>query len=338
MADVLILLWSALTGLFRSRARLEAEILVLRQQINVLRRKSPKRSVFSNFDRLVLVGLFRLVPGIVDALAIVRPETVIRWHRAGFRSFWRWKSIRRGGRPRVPLEIRRLIRDMSLANPLWGAPRIHGELLKLGIDVGQTSVAKYMARGRRGPSQGWRTFLCNHADGVASMDLFVVPTVSFRLLYGFLVLRHGRRRIMWLGVTANPTAEWIARQLTEACGWEAAPDYIVRDRDCVYGKAYVRRLHAMGIRDRPTAPRSPWQNPYAERLIGSIRREVLDHVIVFGERHLRQGLSSYMTYHNEARTHLSLNKDAPVPRTVQGVGKIFAKPHLGGLHHQYVRI
>jgi transposase InsO family protein len=165
-----------------------------------------------------------------------------------------------------------------------------------------------------------------------------VPTVSFRLLYGFLVLRHRRRRLMWLGVTANPTAEWIARQLTEACGWEAAPDYIVRDRDCIYGNAYARRLRAMGIRDRPTAPRSPWQNAYAERLIGSIRREVLDHVIVFGERHLRQVLSSYMTYHNEARTHLSLNKDSPVPRAVQGVGRIFAKPHLGGLHHQYVRI
>ena len=295
MVDVLILLWTALTSLFRSRVRLEAEILVLRQQINVLRRNSPKRAVFRTFDRLVFVALYRLTPTIVDALAIVRPETVVRWHRAGFRSFWRWKSRRRGGRPRVPLEIRRLIRDMSLANPLWGAPRVHGELLKLGIDVGQTSVAKYMARRRGGPSQGWRTFLSNHADGIASMDLFVVPTLSFRLLYGFLILRHRRRRIMWLGVTANPTTEWIARQLTEACGWEAAPDYVVRDRDCAYGEAFVRRLRAMGIRDRPTAPQSPWQNAYAERLIGSIRREVLDHVVVLGERHLRHLLRSYMT-------------------------------------------
>ena len=193
MVDVLMLLWTALTSLFRSRARLEAEILVLRQQINVLRRKSPKRSVFRPFDRLLFVGLCHFAPSIVDALAIVRPETVVRWHRAGFRSFW---HRRRGGRPSVPLEIRRLIRDVSLANPLWGAPRIHGELLKLGIDVGQTSVAKYMARRRGGPSQGWRTFLFNHADGIVSMDLFVVPTLSFRLLYGFLVLRHRRRRIM----------------------------------------------------------------------------------------------------------------------------------------------
>jgi hypothetical protein len=198
----------------------------------------------------------------------------------------------------VPLEIRWLIRDMSLANPLWGAPRIHGELLKLGIDIGQTSVAKYMAPEEARAVTGLEAFLCNHADGIASMDLFVVPSVSFRLLYGFLVLRHRRRQIMWLGVTANPTAGWIARQVTEACGWEAAPDYVVRDRDCVYGEAHVRRLRAMGIRDRPTAPRSPWRNAYAERLIGSIRREVLDHVIVFGERHLRHGLLSYMAYHN----------------------------------------
>ena len=237
MIDGLILLWAGFAGLFRSRARLEAEILVLRQQLNVLRRKSGRRFAFGHFDRLVFVGLYRLVPGIIDALAIVRPETVIGWHRAGFRSFWRWRSKGRRGRPQVRPEIRRLIRDMSLANPLWGAPRIHGELLKLGIDVGQTSVAKYMARGRRGPSQGWRTFLRNHADGIASMDLFVVPTLSFRPLYGLLVLRHQRRRLMWLGVTANPTAEWIARQVTEACGWEAAPGHMVRDRDSAYGAA-----------------------------------------------------------------------------------------------------
>src|SRR6202140_4876074 len=305
MVDVLVLLWSALTSLFRSRVRLEAEILVLRQQISVLRRTSRKRFVFGTFDRLVFVGLYRLVPGIVDALSIVRPKTVVRWHRAGFRLFWRWKSRRRGGRPRIPLEIRKLIRNMSLANPLWGAPRIHGELLKLGIDVGQTSVAKYMAQRRGGPSQGWRTFLCNHADGIACMDLFVVPTLSFRLLYGLLILRHRRRQIMWLGVTANPTAEWIARQVTEALGWGAAPDHGVRDRDRAYGKAVIRRLRAMGIRDRPTAPRSPWQNAYAERLIGSIRREALDHVVVLGERHLRHVLLSYMDYYNRASEHPS---------------------------------
>ena len=338
MRDIFNLIWWAVVGLFRSRASLEAEILTLRHQLNVMRRKSPKRFAFSNLDRLVFTGLYRLVPRAVNALMIVNPETVIGWHRAGFRSFWRWKSRCRGGRPKVQFEIRQLIRDMSLANPLWGAPRIHGELLKLGIDVGQTSVAKYMAKQRRPPSQGWKTFLRNHADGIASIDLFVVPTVSFRLLYGLLILRHGRRHMLWLGVTAHPTAEWIARQLTEACGWEPAPGYIVRDRDRVYGEIFTRRLRAMGIRDRPTAPRSPWQNGHTERLIGSIRRECLDHVIVFGERHLRHVLLSYMQYYNGVRTHLSLNKDAPVPRAVQAVGRILPTPILGGLHHQYARI
>jgi transposase InsO family protein len=227
---------------------------------------------------------------------------------------------------------------MSLVNPLWGAPRIHGELLKLGIDVGQTSVAKYMARRRRPPSEGWKTFLRNHADGIASIDLFVVPTISLRLLYAFLILRHGRRQILWPRVTAHPTAEWIARQLTEACGWEPAPRFIIRDRDCIYGVLFKQRLRAMGIRDRPTAPRSPWQNGHAERLIGSIRRECLDHVVVFGERHLHHILLSYMQYYNGARTHLSLKKDAPISRAVQAVGRILPTPILGGLHHRYVRI
>ncbi len=226
---------------------------------------------------------------------------------------------------------------MSIANSLWGAPRIHGELLKLGIDVGQTTVAKYMAKHRRPPTQGWKTFLYNHADGIASMDLFVAPTISFRLLYGLLILKHGRRQILWLGVTAHPTAEWIARQLTEAYGWTAAAQYMVRDRDAVYGDIFIRRLRAMGIRDRPTAARSPWQNGYAERLIGSIRRECLDNVVVFGERHLRHLLGSYQKYYNDARTHLSLDKDAPVSRAIETVGSIIAKPLLGGLHHQYVR-
>ena len=198
--------------LIRSRAALEAEIWMLRQQINILRRTAPKKHAFSAIDRLIFVGLYRLFPKIRDALAIVKPETVVRWHRAGFRSYWRWKSRPRGGRPTVPLEIRELIREMSIANPLWGAPRIHGELLKLGIEIGQTSVAKYMARRRGPPSQGWKTFLRNHADGIAAMDLFVVPTISFRLLYGLLIMGHGRRQILWFGVTAHPTAEWIANQ------------------------------------------------------------------------------------------------------------------------------
>ncbi len=211
----------------------------------------------------------------------------------------------------MPLEVRRLIREMSIANPLWGAPRIHGELLKLGIDIGQTSVAKYMVRRRGPPSQGGKTFLHNHADGIAAMDLFVVPTISFRVLYGLLILGHGRRQILWFGVTAHPTAEWMANQMTEACSWEQPPRYQIRDRDGAYGEIFVRRLRSMGIRDRPTSPRSPWQNGYAEQLIGSIRRECADRIIVLGERHLRHVLLSHMKYYNETRTPLSLEKDTP---------------------------
>ena len=218
------------------------------------------------------------------------------------------------------------------------APRIHGELLKLGIAIGQTSVAKYMARRRGPPSQGWRTFLRNHADGIAAMDLFAVPTISFRLLYGLLILRHERRRLLWLETTTHPTAEWIAQQLTESCGWGEAPRYLIRDRDRCFGEVFVRRVRVMGIRDRPTPPRSPWQNGYAERLIGSIRRECIDHVIVFDECHLRHLLRSYLNYYNETRTHLSLDKDAPISRGIEAVGRIFARPVFGGLHHQYVRI
>jgi len=241
-----MLIWCAVVGLVRSRVALQAEILVLRHQLNVLRRKSPKRVALSNIDRLVFVGLCRLAPKVLDALKILKPETVIRWHRAGFRAYWRWKSRPRVGRPTTSADVRQLIREMSVANPLWGAPRIHGELLKLGIDVGQT-------------------FLRNHADAIASMDMFVVPTISFRLLYGFLILQHSRRELLWLGVTAHPNAEWIARQLTEACGWDEAPRYMIRDRDGAYGEAFIRRLRAMGIRDRPISARSPWQNGYADR-------------------------------------------------------------------------
>ena len=338
MVELFKLLCSAVIGLFRSRASLEAENVALRHQLNVLRRQSPKRPTLSAIDRLIFVGLYRFAPSIREALRIVEPETVIRWHRASFRLFWRWKSRSRPGRPKVASEIRQLIHEMSLANPLWGAPRIRGELLKLGIDVGQTSVAKYMAKRRRPPSQGWKTFLRNHADGIVAMDLFVVPTLSFRLLYGLLIMQQSRRLMLWLGVTEHPTAGWIAQQVTEACGWDKAPRYLIRDRDRVYGEIFKRRLCAMGIRDKPTAPRSPWQNGHCERLIGSIRRECLDHVVVLGERHLRHVLHSYLEYYNGARTHLALSKDAPIPRAVKPVDANSSAPILGGLHHKYVRI
>jgi transposase InsO family protein len=241
------------------------------------------------------------------------------------------------GRVRITTELRALIRRMSVENPLWGAPRIHGELLKLGFEVAQSSVAKYMVKRRGPPSQGWRTFLCNHAPDIAAMDLFVVPTLGFDLLYAFVIVRLDRRDLVWINVTANPTAEWVARQITEAFPWDEAPHYLIRDRDRIYGSVVTRRLRAMGIRDKPTAPASPWQNGFAERLIGSIRRECVDYIIVLGEAHLRRILKSYARYYNETRTHLALGKDAPVSRPVQRTGVISSCAILGGLHHHYAR-
>ena len=235
-------------------------------------------------------------------------------------------------------EVRALIREISIANPIWGAPRIHGELLKIGIDVSQSTAAKYMVRGGRPTSQGWLTFLRNHADGIAAIDLFVVPTIGFRLLFGLVILNHDRRKIVHVAATYHPTSEWIARQIVEAFPWETAPRYLLRDRDGAYGKIFRKRLSAMGIRDRPVAPRSPWQNAYVERVIGSIRRDLLDHVIVMGEGHLRQLLRDYADYYNDYRTHLGLNKDTPLGRSVHDHGRITAVPKLGGLHHAYVRI
>jgi transposase InsO family protein len=222
--------------------------------------------------------------------------------------------------------------------PLWGAPRIHGELLKLGFEVAQSSVAKYMVKRRTPPSQGWRTFLRNHAPDIAAMDLFVVPTVGFDLLYAFVIVRLDRRDLVWINVTANPTAEWVARQITEAFPWNEAPRYLIRDRDRIYGSVVRRRLRAMGIRDKPTAPASPWQNGFVERLIGSIRRECVDHIIILGEAHLRRILRSYACYYNGIRTHRSLGKDAPISRPVQRAGSLKTFPILGGLHHHYLRV
>ena len=317
---------------------MEAEILVLRQQVNVLRRRMRKRPALTNIDRLLLVWLCRWFPSTVDALDIIRPETVIRWHRLGFRAYWRWRSRNRVGRPKVPVELRTLIREMSQANPLWGAPRIHGELLKLGFDVAQSTVAKYMVRRRGPPSQGWKTFLHNHVPHIGAIDLFVVPTAGFKLLYGLVIIRLRRRHLVWTNVTANPTADWIARQITEAFPWDQAPHYLIRDRDASYGHAVTRRLAAMGIRDRPTAPRSPWQNGHVERLIGSIRRECLDHVVILGEVHLRRILATYAGYYNAQRTHRSLAKDTPLHRVIEHFGTVTSQPILGGLHHQYCRI
>src|SRR6476620_8119417 len=329
---------AVLASPLKSKLRLEAENTVLRHQLIVLKRRLHGRVRLTNHDRWFFIQLYRWFRSILKVLTIIRPETLVRWHRAGFRRDWRWKSRRRGGRPQIDTELRALIRRMSIESPLWGAPRIHGELLKLGFELAQSSVAKYMVKRRGPPSPGWRTFLRNHAPDIAAMDLFVVPTIGFDLLYAFVIVRLDRRELIWINATANPTAEWVARQITEAFPWAEAPRYLIRDRDRAYGAAVTRRLRAMGIRDKPIAPGSPWQNGFAERLIGSIRRECVDHIVVLGEAHLRRILTKYAAYYNELRTHRSLGKDAPIHRAIQHVGRIASVPVLGGLHHHYGRI
>jgi putative transposase len=330
---------AAASSALKSRATLQLENLALRHQLGVLRR-SVKRPKLTSADRLLWTWLCEVWSDWRSALVIVRPETVIAWHRKGFRLFWTWK-VRHGqpGRPVLPKDVRELIRKMSRENPLWGAPRIHGELLKLGIDIGETSVGKYIVRGRKPPSQTWRTFLENHLKTMVSVDFFTVPTIRFQVLYVFLVLAHDRRRIVHFNVTAHPTAEWTAQQLREAFPFEQIPRYLLRDRDCIFGAEFRKDVKAMGIKEVLSAPRSPWQRAYVERVIGTLRRECLDHVIVFSEASLYRHVKSFLAYYHESRTHLSLAKDTPEPRPVHPpqLGAVVAIPQLGGLHHRYER-
>ncbi len=341
MRKILLYLLDSVLSNFRSRAALQLEILALRHQLEVLERNRPARVRLIRLDRILWILLYRLWPRCLNTVVIVKPETVVAWHRRGFRAFWTWKSRpRKRGRPSVPADVRGLIQRICRENPLWGAPRIHGELLKLGIEISRAAVSKYMVRRPKPPSQTWRTFLGNHVDCLASVDFFVVPTATFRLLFVFIVLHHERRHIAHFGVTAQPTSHWASQQIREAFPWETAPQYLIRDRDGSYGAVFVSRLQAMGINEVLTAPRSPWQNAYVERVIGSIRRECLDHIIVLSERHLRRILSSYFDYYHRSRTHLSLENDCPEPRPVHppDAGKVIAFPQVGGLHHRYERL
>src|SRR5499433_3971469 len=281
--SALHLLTVAIATTFKSRTALQVENIALRHQLAVLRR-SVKRPKLTAADRLLWAWLCEAWSDWRSFLVVVKPETVIGWHRKGFRLFWTWK-VRRGqpGRPPVSKEVRQLIRKMSRENRLWGAPRIHGELLKLGIDIGETSVGKYLVRRRNPPSQTWKTFLENHVKTMVSVDFFTVPTISFQVLYIFLVLAHDRRRIVHFNVTAHPTAEWTAQQVVDAFPDDTAPTRLHRDRDSGYGETFRRRVSSMDIAEVVSAPASPWQNPYAERVIGSIRRECLDHVIVLNQ-------------------------------------------------------
>ena len=278
MFAILHTLGMFVADLFKSRCRLEAENLLLRHQLTIALRRAPPRLRLLGSDRALLIWMTRLWPSLLGAVQVVQPETILRWHRAGFKAFWRWKSRNRAGRPRIDRGLRDLIRRMSSENPLWGASRIHGELLMLGFEVAQSTVSKYMTRPSRPPSQTWKTFLQNHAEAIAAIDMCVVPTLTFDRLFAFLVLGHGRRQLLWFEVTRHPTAEWLARQITEAFPWTSAPTYLVRDNDRAYGHVFTSRVRAMGIRDRPISPGSPWQNGFAERLIGTLRRECLDQM------------------------------------------------------------
>ena len=270
----------------------------------------------------------------------MQPETVIAWHRKGWRLWWRWKSRpKEVGRPRVPWEVIELIRRISRENPTWGAPRIHGELMMLGYYVSEATVARYMVKRRGRPTQNWKTFLRNHLAETAAIDFLTVPTVTFRTLYVFVVLSLDRRRIIHFNVTTHPTAEWTALQLFQAFPFDTAPRFLVRDRDGIYGSEVVAALEAMGIEQKVISARSPWQNGYCERVVGTLKRECLNHMIVFNERHARRLIRDYLEYYHGSRTHLGLEKDTPDGRAVEPpeLGPVQRRPMVGGLHSRYYR-
>jgi putative transposase len=335
-------LLGALIAAFRPRASLVVEILVLRQQLAVFKRTRPRPQI-RPIDRAFWVVASRVWSRWADALAIVKPATVIAWHRRGFARFWAWKSRHRGRPPLAP-EVVALIVQMVCENPLWSRRRIANELAKLGHHVGKDAVAKYMPRpaGRppRPRSPTWGTFIRTHAVGTIAVDFFTVPTVTFGVLYVFFVLLLERRRVLHVNVTEHPTAEWAAHQIVEAVGPDERLERLVRDRDKIFGAAFDHRVDNLGLAQLRIAPQSPWQNGFAERWVGTARREIVDHVIVLGEHHLRRILREYVAYYNADRPHMSLKGNAPIPRDVQpaSMGRVVAIPRLGGLHHRYARL
>ena len=327
-------------GYLGTNTSLRLEVLALRHQVVVLKRQNPKRPMLRSLDRIFWVWLSMFWSDWRSALIIVQPKTVIKWHRQGFRLYWRWKSrCKKPGRKPVDKETRELIRRMSEENVLWGSQRILGELEKLGIEVGLSSVLKYMVKRRSPPSQTWKTFLKNHMHNTASMDFFVVPTITFNILYVLIIIHHKRRRLVHFNVTANPTAMWVVQQLREAFPWDTAPKYLIRDRDAIYGGKVKSAIAFLGIEEVLTAPQSPWQNPFSERVIGTIRHDALDHMIILNEDHLRRIMPSFLDYYHTSRTHMSLDRDSPESRGVQKAeeGTIISFPQVGGLHHRYER-
>ena len=322
----------------RTTTQVRLENLFLRKQLEIAVRSSPKPQ-FKPTDRFFLGLLTGLFHSWRDASWIVTPDTVIRWHRESFRVFWKWKSRSTPGRPAIPQAQISLIKQMARENPLWGAPRIHGELLKLGCDISESTVLRYMPKKTpRTTRQRWKTFLKNHSAQIVSVDFLVVPTITFKPLYVLVFLSHARRRIIHFNVTAHPTTQWCAQQLRNAFSDAELPRFLIRDRDTKFGELFTATVSALGVEPLWTAYRAPWQNGYCERLIGSIRRECLDHLIIMTERNLRAILKTYILYYNTQRTHLGINKDSPQPRKVQAEGEIDKVAVANGLHHYYYRI
>lgn len=336
----IVTVMAALLVFLRSRSDTALEVLALRQQLAVLKRKRPRPNL-NWLDRLFWTTLRLCWSRWADVLVLVQPETVVRWHRTGFRLYWRWRSRPRGGRPKLAEEIRGLIRRLAEENPDWGAPKIHGELKKLGFVVSERTVARYLRRLRRRGDSGkkWLTFLQNHREVIVAFDFFTVPTITFKLLYGFFIIEHGRRKILHFNVTRHPSADWVVQQLREAFP-EAGPyQYVIYDQDDKFDDSVTEFLRATGLTPKRTSVRSPWQNGTAERWIGSCRREMLDHIIALNEGHLRRLLGDYVSYYHQDRIHDSLEKDAPQKRPVEvkpsGDAALISLPRLGGLHHRY---
>ncbi len=332
--------FAVILRLFRRRGSLLLENLVLRQQVSVLKRKNG-RPKLTGMDRWFWVAVSRVWSGWKASLLVVKPETVVEWHRRGFRLYWRLKSkAKQLGRTPISKELQQLIFQMASENPGWGAPRIHGELLMLGFNVGERTISRWMQRQPRkpDPAQRWLSFLRNHREAIAAMDFFTMPTLTFRVLYCFFIITHDRRHILHFHVTAHPTSAWITQQIREAFPDETGTRYLILDHDGKYGLEVPTAIRAMGIMPLHTAFRSPWQNGVAERWVGSCRRELLDQVIPVSERHLRRLLSDYVRYYHDDRTHLGLRKETPGGRIRStSCGKVIAFPRVGGLHHRYER-
>ena len=341
MVDAIRLFVGAILRLIRTRRRLLLENLALRQQLAVLKRKHA-RPRLAALDKLFWVLVRRFWSEWKQALIIVGPETVVRWHRSGFAMYWRAISRARRivGRRRTSKEVRDLIFRMVAENSTWGAPRIHGELLMLGFDISERTISRWMKRAPRdpGPGKRWLAFLRNHREAIAAMDLFTVPTITFGVLYCFFIIGHDRRRIVNFNVTSHPTAGWIIQQLREAFPYQSAPRFLIFDRDAKYGLEVPIAVRSMAIRPVRTSFQSPWQNGIAERWVESCRRDLLDHVIAFNERQIKRLLSDYVRYYHEDRTHLGLRKETPAGR-VQSTdrGTVVSQARLGGLHHRYDR-